>query len=288
MVQMQPPLADIAYRLAWRSSSVRSGAHKSRIAGTGGVFRDHASLLDQPDPRRIDIRLSARDPFGRVFVRRFEQLSDVTVVAIIDISGSMGFKGVTRKQLLVADIVSALAASARRIGDPFGVLACGDIVSEPLSATPTRARRGESAMRDAIAAHSPSAHGTQGIREAAARLAGRKKVVFLISDFQMQCDYVEEIFELLAFHDVVPILLSDSAEVEKLPEWGLMQLRDMETGKSRLVVMRPSLKREWKRRESERREELNKIASREGREIFEVRDEIDWDAFSAYLSRGTL
>lgn len=286
MAEMQP-LAEIAYRLAWRSSSVRSGAHRSRIAGSGGVFRDHASLLDLPDPRRIDIRLSARDPFGRVFVRRFEQLSEVTVVAIVDISASMGFRGVAHKQMLAADIVSALAASARRIGDPFGVLACGDVVSEPLSSTPTRARRGESAMREALGSHLPLAKSTQGIREAAARLAGRRKVVFLISDFQMSRKDIEEIFELLASHDVVPILLSDSAEIGQLPEWGLLQLHDLETGSTRLVVMRPSLKRDWQRRARAHRAELNEVASREGREIFEVRDEIDWDGFSAYLSRGT-
>lgn len=286
MAETQPH-AEIAYRLAWRSSSVRSGAHKSRIAGSGGVFRDHASLLEHPDPRRIDIRLTARDPFGRVFVRRFEQLSDVTVVAIIDISGSIGFRGLTNKQLLMTDMVSVLAAAARRIGDPFGVLACGEVVFEPLSTMPTRARRGEGAMREAIASHTPVAKGLRGIREAAARLAGRRKVVFLISDFQLPRDDVEEIFELLAFHDVVPVLLSDSAEMEKLPEWGLMQLYDMETGANRLVVMRPSLKRKWQRRDSGRRAELREIASREGREIFEVRDEIDWESFSAYLTRGT-
>ncbi len=52
---------DIPYRLAWRASAVRAGVHKSRHAGAGGLFRDHANLLASPDPRRIDLGASVRE-----------------------------------------------------------------------------------------------------------------------------------------------------------------------------------------------------------------------------------
>ncbi len=71
-VKEHPP-GDLAYRLAWRSRAVRAGAHRSTHRGTGGLFRDLASLLEHPDPRRIDVRQSLRDPFEAIHVRRFEQ-----------------------------------------------------------------------------------------------------------------------------------------------------------------------------------------------------------------------
>src|SRR5690349_19661192 len=108
-----PPPADLAYCLAWRSRAVRAGSHRSTHRGGGGLFHDLASLLDHPDPRRIDVRQSLRDPFEAIHVRRFEQKSAVAVTMLLDVSASMSFAGRTRKMRLAADLASVIAASAR-------------------------------------------------------------------------------------------------------------------------------------------------------------------------------
>jgi hypothetical protein len=97
---------------------VRAGAHRGRLSGAGGLFRDLVSLLEHPDPRRIDLRASARDPFEQLYVRRFEQKTAITVFALVDVSASMGFAGNMRK-LEVAAAICAGSSSARRTGDKF-------------------------------------------------------------------------------------------------------------------------------------------------------------------------
>lgn len=279
-----PP--DIPYRLPWRSTQVRTGAHRSKLEGAGGFFRDFAPLLRSPDPRRIDLRMSARDPFEGLHVRRFEQKAAVTVYALVDVSASMAFRGAAHKMRIAGDLCAALASSARRSGDAFGLIGCDAAIRAELTFLATRARGTEIEMLQRLRAFAPRGAGTQGLVDAAALMAGRRKLVFLISDFYIPQPDLERIFASLSGHDIVPILLSDTLELERLPRWGLFSLTDLEIGRRRLVVMRPSLRDAWLRRSMRRRAELDAVASRFGRQPFEVRDRIDWDRLSGYLMGG--
>jgi uncharacterized protein (DUF58 family) len=279
--------ADVPYRLAWRSSDVRVGAHRGKLEGSGGFFRDVVPLLRSPDPRRIDLRISARDPFEGLHVRRFEQKASIAVYALIDVSASMGFRGHADKMRLAADLCAALAAAIRRAGDAFGLIGCDEIVQPNLMFLATRARGSEMEMVKRLRNFVPTGRGARGLLDAAALIGGRRKLVFLISDFYMPREDTEEIFAALSHHDIVPIQLSDSLEVERLPRWGIFSLTDLESGRRRLVVMRPRLREAWQRRSRRRRAELNSIAARFGRQPFEVRDHIDWDRFGAHLVDGS-
>jgi uncharacterized protein (DUF58 family) len=280
------PPPDVPYRLPWRSLGVRAGAHRGKLEGAGGFFHDLAPLMQRPDPRRIDLRVSARDPFEGLFVRRFEQRTAVTVYALLDVSASMGFRGHTDKTRLAADLCAALAASARRAGDAFGLIGCSEEIAPDLYFPATRTRGSETEMLRRLRAFVPRGRGADGFVEAAGLIAGRRKLVFLISDFHMAAPAMERIFAALARHDVVPIVLTDTLEVEELPRWGLLSLTDLELGRRRLVVMRPSLREAWQRRSEARRAELAAIAARYGREPFEIRNRIDWDGLGAHLMGG--
>lgn len=282
---LRPP-GDLPYRLAWRTKAMRAGAHRSAQAGTGGLFRQQTSLLEHPDPRRIDLRQSLRDPFEMLYVRRFEQSSAIGVIMLLDVSGSMSFAGQTRKMALAADLAVAFASSARRIGDSFGLLACDSVVREDLVFPSTRSRADETGMAKQIRSFIPSRRGVSGLAVAARLIGSRRQLVLLVSDFHMSEAELVATFDALSAHDVVPIALMDSGEVEALPSWGLMSLCDLETGTKRLVVMRPSLKEAWRRRAAESRARLRSAASRYGREPFEVVDKIDWDRLGAYLIGG--
>lgn len=280
------PPADIPYRLPWRSSEVRVGAHRSRLEGSGGYFRDFTPLLRSPDPRRIDLRVSARDPFEGLHVRRFEQKASVSVYALVDVSASMGFRGSADKMRLATDLCAALAASVRRAGDAFGLIGCDAVLRPELTFLATRARGSEIEMLRRLRNFEPQGAGTQGFLDAAALIGGRRKLVFVISDFYIPSKQIEAVFWALAAHDIIPVILSDTLELERLPRWGVFSLTDLEVGRRRLVVMRPSLREAWHRRSRRRRAELDRIAARFGREPFEVRDHIDWDRLVAYLYGG--
>lgn len=277
---------DLPYRLPWRSAHARVGAHRSKFEGSGGFFRDVVPLVRNPDPRRIDLRISARDPFDGLHVRRFEQKAAVTVYVLVDVSASMGFRGSADKFALAADLCAALAASARRAGDAFGLIGCDEVVRPELTFLATRARGAETEMLARLRGFIPQGRGAQGLRDAAGMIAGRRKLVFVVSDFYMPQDEIEGIFAALAQHDVAPILLADSLEVEKLPRWGIFSLTDLEVGRRRLVVMRPKLREAWQRRSGRRRADLKAIAARYGREPFEIEDRIDWQRFAGYLMEG--
>ncbi len=274
---------DLPYRLPWRSADVRIGAHCGKHEGAGGLFRDAVPLLRNPDPRRLDLRVSARDPFEGLHVRRFEQKTSVAVYTLVDVSASMGFRGSTDKMRLAADLCSALAASVRRAGDAFGLIGCDEAVQPELRFLASRARGSEIEMLRRLRTFVPTGRSARGLIDAAALIGGRRKLVFLVSDFYMPREDIEDIFAALAHHDVLPIVLSDSLEIEKLPRWGILSLTDLEIGRRRLVVMCPRLREAWQRRSGRRRAELKAIAARFGRQPFEIRDRIDWDKLGAYL-----
>lgn len=277
---------DLPYRIVWRSRALRQGMHRSAQWGAGGLFRDLATLIEYPDPRRIDLRQSLRDPFEALHVRRFEEKSQIGVTMLLDVSGSMAFEGRTRKMELAAELAEVFATAVRRAGDTFALYAADDEVRDELGSPPTRSRAGQEQMIAALRAFTPSRRGATALLEAAHKIGQKRNLVIVVSDFLLPEAELEALFEALSGHDVMPIRLVDSRENADLPSWGLMELADLETGRRRLVAMRPSLKAEWQRRIEARRSFFRSLAARYGREPFEVTDRIRWDRLGAHLATG--
>jgi uncharacterized protein (DUF58 family) len=277
--------AALSYRLHWRSGSPRPGAHGGRQLGMGGAFRGFAPLMDYPDPRRIDARMTLRDPFGGVWVRRFEQRSAVTVYVLADVSASMRFEGRASKLRLLATLTAALAISAHQYGDHLGFIGCDEAVREELLLPATGNRGLEVEIVRRLAAFTPLGRSALGLVEAARQLGGRRKLVFLLSDFHMPLADAEAILEAFSRHDVVPVMLRDSAEAVDLPRWGLAALTDLETGRKRLAVMRPALYERWQRDVREREAALSRLCARYARPLTRLTDRLDaehlWEALSA-------
>lgn len=250
------------------------------------MFRDLTSLLDARDPRRIDLRQSLRDPYENIHVRRFEQTSAIVVTMLVDASASMAFTGRTRKFDLARELAEVIASSAIRTGDTFALLGADAQVRTELWQSPSRARSTVERTAEALRRFKPRGAGTSGLAEAAELTGTRRGLVFLVSDFLMSGAELTGILERLGRHDVIPVALYDSAEIDTLPDWGLMELADLETGRRRLIVLRPSLKAAWRRRIEARRSDFRNIVRRFGREPFEITDTIDWERFGAHLTRG--
>lgn len=274
---------DIVYRPRGRLPGTRPGAHRGREAGGLGTFRDQVPFLRMPDARRIDVRATLRDPFEGTVVRRFEARTPVEVWALLDLSASMRFTGEADRLALASAFCVGLAASATRIGDAFGLIGCDERVRDDVFLAPSRAptRTAEVARRLADAAC--TGHGAAGMVGATRRLAGRPKIVFLLSDFRWPEALITEVFAALGRHDLVPVLLGDAAEAEGLPDWGLLELDDLEGAGRRLVFMRPALRRRWIAREAARIETLRRLATAHGRPPFRLAGRFDPDAVSRHL-----
>ncbi|KQP82925.1 hypothetical protein [Methylobacterium sp. Leaf117] len=274
---------DIVYRPRGRPPGTRPGAHRGRESGGLGTFRDQVPFLRLPDARRIDVRATLRDPFEGTVVRRFEARTPIEVWALVDLSASMRFSGEADRGVLASDFCRGLAASATRIGDPFGLIGCDGAMREDVFLPASRARSQVAAVSRRLADAACTGDRADGFLAAARRLTGRPKMVFLVSDFRWPEPLIAEVFAALSLHDLVPVVLGDTAEAEGLPEWGLLELDDLEGAGRRVVFMRPALRRRWIAREAARAESLRRIATAHGRPPFRLAGRFDPDAVSRHL-----
>jgi len=274
--------ADIIYRPRGRFRSNHIGAHMSSEVGGFGVFRDQAPFLRYPDARRIDLRATLRDPFGETHVRRFELRSAIDVYALVDLSASMGFVGAVDRFAIACDLCAALAFSATWIGDRFGLIGGGGVLRESAFFPATRSRSAALQAVDRLRGERPAGASVDGLKDAWLRLGAGRKLVLLISDFHWPARLVESVFGALALHDVLPVALVDSSEIDP-PRWGLLELRDPETARGRMMVMRPALRQKWIDAETTRRERLIRLAAGRVRPPIFVEDRFDPRSLSSRL-----
>lgn len=275
--------AEISYRPHRRAEGVLIGAHRGHGTGGQGVFLDHVSYFHQPDPRRVDLRLTVRDPFETVYVRRYEQRLAIALYAIVDLSTSMRFAGAARKLSLIAELCACLARSAHGLGDAFGLIGCDEQARADFFFPATRRGGLELEILRRFEDFVPERPSAVGLANAAGYLAGKRKLVFLISDFRIPLAEIEAILQSLVRHDIVPIVVSDSAEEAALPSWGFIDVQDLETGKRRTVFMRPALRRRWLAQAAEWRHSLGRLFQRYGRPPFELADRFEADELSRHL-----
>lgn len=290
------------YRLPARFGGARPGAHRGASLGSGQAFAGHRRLLDQPDPRRLDLRASLRDPRGDWLVRIQRQRVAVPVHAIVDVSASMRFGTLRSKLEVAADFVESLGHSAFRAGDALGLLAFDEDEREDLM-RPARHGRGlgralaaalrASAPRPAPApawrrawrpaappsatppaARRPGVPAAPGaldaLRRCARRLAGRPGLVFLVSDFHWPLDGLLEALDDLAPSVVLPMIAWDPAEIEPPAAGTLLALRDAESGARRTVWTGGALPERWRSAVAARRAELRALFDARGLAPFEL------------------
>lgn len=275
---------DLPYRLFGRARTVAPGAHRAIGAGGNGAFLRHATILEQPDARRIDMRASLLDPFGGLKVRRFEHRARIDVVVVLDLSGSMAFG--RDEDDPVADLCAAIAHAAVRGQDRFAMVAAGPETAAAQAIAATRRAGLADEVWDAVHDAEPAGAGVGGLIDAIETLPRRRSLVFVVSDFLMPEPEVDALLGALWRHDVAPVVVRASALETDLPRFGLVETRDLETGRRRLVLMRRSLRERWLAYARERRLALDRVFRRHGRPAFDLVDRFDADAFADHLLSG--
>jgi len=209
--------------------------------GNGQLFKRHEPLIANPDPRRIDIRASVLDPFNAYKVRVYQQPSTVDVFVIADLSASMNFVGAQDKKQTLLKFIAALANSAFEYGDKFGFIGCSDVIDQKYHLPASRHLHRLAELTKQLVTM-PSINSAVALKEAAVYLPARRSLVFMVSDFHFPLLHLQATLGSLQNHDVIPLVLWDEQEYQKLPDWGLVTYADVETGKSQLLFMRPALK----------------------------------------------
>jgi uncharacterized protein (DUF58 family) len=184
------------------------------------------------DIRSIDWNVTART--GSPHVKRFSEERELTVIFLVDVSGSQVFGSGTRsKSELAAEITCLLALTAIRNQDKIGLILFSDRILK--SIPPRKGRTSVMRLVREVLAADETREGTD-ISVALRFLNNvqkRKAVVFLVSDFQ-DSGYEKELRVTARRHDVIACPISDPCEFE-LPNVGLVEMQDPESGELMLV-----------------------------------------------------
>lgn len=276
-------IKEFSYHISWRSRSRRPGRHKSNQRGMGMEFRGHTTLLSYPDPRRIDIRQTIRDPMEQVYVRIFNQKSATPVFVMCDLSGSMQYGVPHTKLTTAAEITRSVAQSATRNGDPVAFVGFDDELRDEWLSTLSARPHSMFELADRLENHLPSEVGAGALSHSARLLPRERALIFLVSDFHMPLEHLEETLLLMLRHHIVPVVLWNSTEYKDLPEFGITSINDPETGERRTLFLRASYRQRILDTFAARRQAIEDIFMKFDMQPFFVEDTFDADLLSDYF-----
>ncbi|MCA1965315.1 MAG: DUF58 domain-containing protein [Flavobacterium sp.] len=214
------------------SDHIFSGEYHTSFKGRGMTFSEVRQYQYGDDVRAIDWNVTAR--YNEPFVKVFEEERELTMMLMVDISGSESFG--TKNQLkrdMITEIAATLAFSATQNNDKIGLLLFSDQIE--LFIPP---KKGKShvlrIIRELIEFESKSKKTdlSQALKYLSSVLK-KKAIVFLISDFMVK-DYEHTLKIASKRHDVTGIRVFDQRE-ESIPNIGVVNMLDAETGEILLV-----------------------------------------------------
>jgi uncharacterized protein (DUF58 family) len=215
------------------SSNIFAGEYHSAFKGRGMAFSEVREYQYGDDIRDIEWNVTAR--FNKPFVKVFEEERELTVMLLIDVSGSLHFGTQCQmKRDMVTEIAATLAFSAIQNNDKIGVLFFSDRIEKFIP--PKKGRKHILyIIRELLDFHAESTR--TDISQAVQYLTQAQKrrcTAFVISDFMDERDFRQPLTIANRKHDVVAIQVYDR-RIEELPDVGLMKVRDAETGFERFI-----------------------------------------------------
>ena len=235
------------------SRNIFAGQYHSAFKGRGMAFSEVREYQYGDDIRDIDWNVTAR--YVRPYVKVFEEERELTVMLLIDVSGSRDFGSVNvMKKEVITEIVATLAFSAIQNNDKIGVVFFSDKIEKFIP--PQKGKKHILYVIRELIDFQPDKKQTN-IAQALKYLTNAIKkrcTAFLISDFIDKDGFKDALTIANRKHDVVAIQVYDRRETE-LPAVGLMKIKDAETGQERWIDssstrVRAAYKEWWDRRQA--------------------------------------
>lgn len=252
-----------------------SGEYHSVFKGRGMAFSEVREYQYGDDIRSIDWNVSARYDFSKrfekLFVKVFEEERELSVLLLVDMSKSGEFgTNIQFKNELAAEISAVLSFSAIKNNDKVGLVMFTNQIEKVI--LPKKGRAHIMRIIRDILGFEPKNNGTNlsSALEFVNSMIKKKTILFILSDF------IDEGFEkplriARNKHDVIAIRLVDKLE-QSIPKVGLLQLRDAETGKVRLVdTSQKYFQMNFTKEMQKREEKLSKIFSQNSIDVITVR-----------------
>lgn len=237
------------------SQNIFAGQYHSAFKGRGMAFAEVREYQFGDDVRDIDWNVTAR--FRRPYVKVYEEERELTVILLIDVSGSLQF-GTSHqtKNDMVTEIASTIAFSAIQNNDKIGVIFFSDRIEKYIP--PQKGRRHILyIIRELLDFHAKSKKTDVGLGiEYLTRVMKRRCTAFLISDFYNNGKSIEKELQIAnKKHDVMALQVYDKRD-RLLPDIGLMKVSDAESGHEMYIdtssrKIREAHCRYWERREED-------------------------------------
>lgn len=210
------------------SSNIFAGQYHSAFKGRGMAFSEVREYQYGDDVRDIDWNVTAR--FGKPYVKVFEEERELTVMLLVDMSGSLDFGTVGMyKRDMVTEIAATLAFAAIQNNDKIGAVFFTDRIEKFIP--PQKGRRHILYLIRELLGFEPTSRQTDVAVPLQYLTNAIKKrcTTFLLSDFIGDRDFGNPLTIANRKHDVVAIQVYDK-RVEELPDVGLMKMADPENG----------------------------------------------------------
>ncbi len=215
------------------SQNIFAGEYHSAFKGRGMTFSEVREYQYGDDIRDIDWNVTARQ--NHPYVKVYEEERELTVMLLIDVSGSRNFGAIgEEKRQMIAEIAATLAFSAIQNNDKIGVIFFSDKVEKFIP--PKKGRRHILFIIRELLDFTPENKGTD-LSEALRYMTDALKkrcTTFLISDFIDAGDFYKSMSIANNKHDVTAIQVYDKRDTQ-LPDVGLMRIVDLETGQDRWI-----------------------------------------------------
>ena len=209
------------------SNNIFAGEYHSAFKGRGMAFSEVREYQYGDDVRDIDWNVTAR--FDKPYVKVFEEERELTVILMVDVSGSLDFGTAEQtKRQMVTEIAATLAFSAIQNNDKIGVIFFSDHIEKFIP--PKKGRKHILFIIRELLDFKPQSRQTD-IGDAIVFMTNAIKkrcTVFLISDFFDSKEYTQQLTIMSRRHDVCALQIYDQRMLE-LPDIGLMKVRDAET-----------------------------------------------------------
>lgn len=215
------------------TNQIFSGEYHSAFKGRGMAFSEVREYQVGDDVRNIDWNVTAR--FNNPYVKVFEEERELTVMLLIDVSGSVDFGSDDKtKRDLILEIAAVLAFSAISNNDKVGALFFTDTVEKFIP--PVKGRKHALRILREIIEFQPTSKKTDlnHVLSYFRNAIKRRSIAFVISDFTNEEPFVDAMRIARRKHDIVGIKVQDKNE-EHIPNLGLIELEDAETGLKKWV-----------------------------------------------------
>ncbi len=256
------------------------GAYHSVFKGRGIEFSEVREYVPGDDIRTIDWNVTAR--MNSPFVKEFVEERDLTVYILFDVSASNEFGSKISKKDAATELAASIMFAALKNNDSIGLCLFTEKVEHFVR--PRKGRKHVLKLIRDIIYFKPELKGTN-IHETLRYISNiikRRGIIFIISDFFSEKNYLAQLRILKKRHDVIAININDIREKE-IPDIGYIELEDEETGEQLLLdTSDPDFRENYLRIVKEENDSVNSMLKKLGVDIVELRSD---EAYEVPLRR---